>query len=163
MPVYDLKTKAQIKLLYIQGSSALNISNQFGGAPSPQTITNWANTPDSDGLSWLDQRNSFAQKEYEKLSPQSQAQKILERINLLLQKSPEKFTTKDADALAKLQKVMEKLVDKRYHLPVMFNLLTDFLNFLKINYPLLITPELINSVRHYKNTFIEDSDNVRLN
>jgi transposase len=145
---------AEIKFKFVhEGLSARVISKGYDGKPSIQTIINWSIIINKDGSNWVSERDEFIQKQYEKLSPQSQAGKILERINILLQKPSKSFTTKDADALAKLQKVMEKLIDKNFQLPVMYSMLSDFVVFLKDNYIELLLPELglLNAVRHFKN------------
>lgn len=157
MAKYSPKLRAEIKLLFVQhGKSALEISKQYGGKPTAQAVLNWSRELNKEGVSWEDERDEYQQREYEKLSPQSQADKILKRIDLLLQKSPKSFTTKDADALAKLQKVMEKLVDKKFQIPTMYHVLTRLLEFISLNYKSLLGDELINAIRHFKNQLKEE-------
>ncbi len=159
MSRFSPKQRMEIKLMFVQqGKSALEISKHFGSKPSVQTIINWSKKKNSEGVSWEDEREQFEVEEYESLSPQSQAKKILRKINVVLSKSDRSFTTKDADALSKLQKSMEKLIDKKFQIPTMFKLLTHFLEFLSANYKNLVTAELINATRHFKNVLKEEME-----
>ena len=159
MSLYTPQQKAECKLMFIQqGKSAWEISKHFGGKPSVQTILNWTKKKNSDDLTWEAEKEQFEQHSYEKLSPQNLAEKILKRIEMILLESPKSFTTKDADALAKLQKVMEKLIDKKFQIPTMYHVLTRLLEFLSLHYKTLLCPELINAVRHFKNVLKEEME-----
>ena len=148
MKPFSPDIKAKIRFLYIdEGKSALDISKKYKGNPSPQTIAGWAK---NNG--WDKDRKQRTHDEYEKLSPQHLANKLLKHISDILNKK--KFTTKDADALAKLRITMEKIVDKKFQIPMMYELLTKFINFLNKNYPdFMVANEEIfyNAVLHFKN------------
>ena len=157
--LYTPEQRAKIKFMFInKAMSALEISKEFNGKPSPQCILNWSRLVNSEGKTWELEREEYEQHQYEKLSPQSQAEKILLRIELMLNKPLKGFTTKDADALSKLQKVMEKLSDKKFQVPTMYYVLTRFGEFLAVNYKDLLKPEsgLTNAIRHFKNVLKEE-------
>ena len=147
MKPFSPEIKAKIRFLYVdKGLSALEISKKYHGNPSAQTISLWAK---ANG--WNIERTETTQEEYEKLSPQNLANKILQHIAHILDKKKARFTTKDADALAKLRVSMEKITDKKYQIPMMYELLTNEVDFLNKNYPQFITEEFLNAIRHFKN------------
>ena len=161
---YSPEQRAKIKFMFInKAMSALEISKEFNGKPSPQCILNWSRLINSEGRTWELEREEYEQHQYEKLAPQNLAEKILERINVVLSKSSKRFTTKDADALSKLQKVMEKLVNKKFQTPTMFYVLTRFGEFLSVNYKDLLKPELglTNAIRHFKNVLKEEFEEIK--
>jgi hypothetical protein len=150
--------KAKIRFMYVdEGKSALEISKKFHGNPSAQTIALWAK---KNG--WNNEKNEHEHNEYERLSPQSLANKILQRIAHILNKKVSSFTTRDADALAKLRITMEKITDKKYQIPLMYELLTSLIDFLNMNYPVFITEEFLNAIRHFKNDLKADLENSPL-
>jgi hypothetical protein len=147
MKPFSPDTIAKIKALYVnEGKSALDISKKCHGQPSSQTISGWVKKYD-----WNKLRDEYLNEKYEELSPQNIAQKILQKIHHLLNQDVKKFTTKDADALAKLRVSMEKLTDKKYQIPMMYEVLTQFIEFLTGNYPQYVNDEFLNVVRHFKN------------
>lgn len=157
---YSAKIKAEIRLLFVQeGKSPAEISRLYDNKPTAQGIINWSKSKPKNGKgqSWIEEREEFEQQMYENLSPQSQADKILKKINVLLSQDNKSFTTKDADALAKLQKVMEKLVDKKFQVPVMFHMLTRLIDFFAKHYSKFLKGgeitkgEFINAIKHFKN------------
>lgn len=153
MKVYKVQVRAEIHRLFVQeGLSAKEIARRFKGKPSAQTVSNWASEKRKDGsLTWNEERDDLERQAYENMSPEAQAQKILKRINFILNKDITKFNTKEADALAKLQKLMERVIDKKYQIPMMFELLTKFTEFLKDNYQELLSDEMLNAIKHFKN------------
>jgi hypothetical protein len=150
---YNSTIKAEAKLLFIENELSFEkISEYFDGTPTAQCIQQWANKPDKKtGKSWKDERKEKADNKYLNLSPQAQANKIMERINYLLQSPVESWDPRQADALAKTQKTLEKLVDKKFQIPMMYELLKNQIDFFKLHYPDILTPEYLNAVRHYKN------------
>lgn len=145
MKSYDNDQFVEIKRLYvIDGKSALEISKIYQKKPTAQTILNWAKKFD-----WDTEKEKAIQDKFDAISPKNLASKILEQISAIVNKDG--FTPKDADALAKLQSALQKVTDKNYQLPVMYQVLTDFLEFIRINYPLLLTDDLIKAVRDFKN------------
>jgi len=158
---YGPKVKAEIHKEFVEGKPATVISKEFRNKPTAQQILNWAHAKDREtGKNWFDEKRDYELEQYEGLSPQTQAQKILKKIDRLISKSDKSFTTKDADALSKLQKLMEKLIDKKFQLPTMYHLLTRFMEFISLHYKKLLTKELINAIRHFKNSLKEEFENV---
>lgn len=148
---YGPEIKAKCKdMLVREGLNVETISQRMKGRPHQNSIRKWARKKEN-GKTWYDLRNEYQDMLYENLSPQSQAEKILQRINFVLQKDLSQFSTADADSLAKLQKMMERVVDKKFQIPMLYELLTKLIEFLKSNYKELVTKELINAVRHFKN------------
>jgi len=147
---YDNKTYNECKRYFIMdGKTPRQIAKLFNGKPSPQTLTLWANEKDQDGKTWHDLKVDQRDKEYEIVSPQNMAAKILGRIYELLA-SPD-FNEKTADALAKLQAAMNRISEPKYQLPTMYHMLTQLINFLAVNYPGLLTPEIKTALQDFKN------------
>jgi len=145
MKGYNPNIKVQAKKMYVQeGKSANEISKNFNGKPTAQTVLNWVTKEKWDVL-----KSDYQNKQYEKLSPKSMAEKILSKIDKLLSVSTDEFTTKDADALAKLQKSLANITDSKQQLPIMFELLTDFVNFLENKHPELLTPDLVDAIGEF--------------
>ena len=158
---FDPKIKAAIHKEFVEGKPAKVISEEYDGKPTAQCILNWAHKKDKvTKKNWFDEKRDYEIEQYEGLSPQTQAQKILKKIDRIISKSDKSFTTKDADALSKLQKLMEKLIDKKFQLPTMYHLLTRFMEFLSLHYKNLLTKEMINAIRHFKNKLKEEFENV---
>lgn len=146
MKGYKPETIVECKRMFVQeGLSALEISKHFHKMPTAQTILNWAK---KEG--WEEEKKNFRDSQYEKLSPRGIAEKILEKIDRILQIDSKQFTTKDADSLAKLQAALQRITDRKYQLPMLFQLLTDFIEFLKGNYSHLITPDFVKAIREFK-------------
>jgi transposase len=158
MKPFSPEIKAKIRFLYVdEGKSALAISKKYKGNPSAQTISLWAKIN-----GWDKERTERTHDEYEKLSPQHLANKILKHIGNILDKKGKSFTTKDADALAKLRVSMEKITDKKYQIPMMYELLTNMIDFLNKNYKQFITDEFLNAIRHFKNELKADLEGSAL-
>lgn len=156
---YTFKVKNEIHNKFVKdGISAREISRQYEGKPSAQQIMNWARKK-INGQTWEEERDEYQAHEYETLSPQGQVQKILLRINKLLTEDISRFTTKDADAIAKLQKTMERIVDKKFQIPMMFELLTKLIEFLMKHYAEIVTHDFLNAIRHFKNELRERLEN----
>ena len=150
MKGYNPKIQNTAKKMYIEdGKSAVEIAKHFKGKPTAQTILNWASKEN-----WEQLKLDFRNRQYEKLSPKTLAEKILSKIEKLVSIENDQFTTKDADALAKLQKSLSNLTDSKQQLPAMFQMLTDFGNFLKEKYPSLLTPELIRAIKEFSKAII---------
>lgn len=153
---YSPAIRAEIKKLFVNdGKSPITISNIYKGNPTMQSISNWANAINKEGKNWKDEREDYEQYYYEQLSPKNLASKIMMKIDSFLSKSNEDFNVKDADALSKLRVSLEKITDKRYQIPMMYQLLQDEIVFLREHYPELSEEPLINAIRHFKNTLKE--------
>jgi len=145
MPNYGTDTKILCRMLYVQQRKNPNqIARQFHNRPNANTITNWAIKGN-----WDRQRQEWEDAEYEKISPQALATRVIKRIIQTLD-DPD-FNNKSADALAKLQKTLEKIVDIRYQIPIMYQLLTDLVEFLQANHKKLISVQLIDAIRDFRN------------
>lgn len=143
---YKAETVARAKQMYIvEGMSAKEISKHFHSQPTHQTISNWVGK-----YKWNEERADYEAALYENLAPQQTAQKILNKINALVSKDDRSFTTKDADSLMKLQKSLTSLIDKKYQIPIMFKLLTEFLNYIQKHYQSLVSDDLVQAARDFK-------------
>lgn len=146
---YDSGIRIEARRLFVQEEKEPHeIARIFKHRPSANTIMKWAKEKNKDGKDWFDQRREWEENEYEKISPRNIAGKILGRIDQILSK--DKFGSKDADALAKLQKNLEKITDVRYQIPVMYQLLTEFMSFLKLHHRDLITPSLVEGFKDFR-------------
>jgi len=128
--------------------SFIQISELFQGRPTHQIIALWAKKGN-----WKKERQDYEQRYYEKISPNVVAQNLYEKIAVILARK--NFSSKDADALAKLHKTLGVIINPSYQLPIMYQVLKEYIDFMKRNYPKLITDELINSIRHFKNELRE--------
>jgi hypothetical protein len=140
----------EAKRLFIEEELSLHqISARFNGHPSAPAIHKWSKIPDNDGKTWKDYKLAYRDELYNMVSPQAIAVKILDNIQKLL--NNENFGTKDADALAKLQKSMQKITDPKYQIPVMYSMLTDQMKFFQKHYPQIVNKDLVDAIRHFKN------------
>lgn len=147
---YGPKIKADIRKRFVEGEPAAQIAKSYANEPTSMQILNWAHKPDPEsGRTWLDEKRDYELESYEDLSGQSQAEKILKKIDRFISKSDRSFTTKDADALSKLQKLMEKIVDRKFQLPTMLYFQKRYVDFMKARYPVLVNEEFINAQRHF--------------
>jgi hypothetical protein len=146
---YDMGVRLEIRRLFVQEEKEPHeIANIFDRRPSANTIMKWAKEKNGDEKNWYDQRRERENDEYERISPKSIASKILNRIDEILRK--EKFGNADADALAKLQKSLEKIADVRYQIPVMYQLLREYTDFVKSNYRDLICERFVESIKDFR-------------
>jgi hypothetical protein len=129
--------------------SAHAISIQNGGKPSVQTVLNWAEKKDKSGKSWNDYRQERIDQMYLEMSPQNMANQILKRIWDLL--NGPWTTSKEADQLVKLQSSMEKLTKPELQIPVMYQMLMDFVLYCKKNEPSIVDDKLLQAVQGFKN------------
>jgi hypothetical protein len=143
------------RMFVLEGKTSKAISEYFDGIPTHQCITRWSHMKNRDGLTWIDERAQYQIDKFEMISPAGLASKILRKINKFMNKSDEDFNVKDADALSKLRVSLEKITDKKYQIPIMFQVLTDLVLFLKKHYPDLNQKVYINAIRHFKNTLSE--------
>ncbi len=116
------------------------ISEKMGGRPSESTIKKWA----ADENWFLDVKSP------EEISPRAIAAKILKKISFLLEKENNEFTVKDAEAIARFQKALERITDIKYQLPVMYQMLTDLLIHIREEHPEVYSDKLITAIRHFK-------------
>lgn len=161
--IYKPEIVATAKAMFVQeGKSALQIAEALSG-PTHQTISNWARqnrAKKGEPLrNWITEREEHINALYVKLSPKQQAQKFLDKIDRLLAKPTEDFDTKDADALSKLHKAMQDILDDKYQLPMMFQVLGDLIGFLKLHYGELVTEQFVNAIRHFKNLKMQEAGN----
>jgi hypothetical protein len=150
-PSYDLDTYNRAHIEFVEkGYSPRKISDEMGGSPHHQTIRQWAKKPNKKtGKDWYDEREELRQKKYESSSPQAITLKILDKINDLLK--VENFTPKDADALAKLQSSLNKIVDRKFQIPVMFDMLENLVRFARNRHPKVCDDDFIIMIREFKN------------
>ncbi len=143
-----VRAEAQ-RLIVEQGWSVQRVSDNFGGYPSRQCIHNWAARRDADGNNWYDLRTKLVEDLVSSTTPEKLMTRILEKINSILEDPS--FDTKKADQLSKLTKVFREIVDTRYHVQVMYQVMTDFVTFARKHYPDALTRELLEVVRDFKN------------
>lgn len=153
---YSPEVRAEIKKLFvIEGKSPITIAVIYKEHPTMQSISNWAKVKNREGKTWYDEREDYELYYYETLSPKNLASKIMGKIDSVLSKPDAEFNVKDADALSKLRVSLEKITDRRYQIPMMYELLKDLTAFLREHYPELVDEPFINAVRHFKNTLKE--------
>ena len=123
-----------------------------GEGPSWKTVQSWAFKRDpKTGKNWNDLRTERRKLKYSIMSPESTVEWIYEQIEKI-RSDPKTDPLKAADALAKYQKFIDKLIDPKLRVNNTFATLEDFVGFVQINYPDLVEhPDFINSIRSYKN------------
>jgi len=141
----DIYNEAK-KLFVQEGKSPREIAKSFVGKPSAQTIARWAAKQDKEGASWHDLREQYKNEHYEALSTKQMVVKIYEQIHKLMQSE-----NVDADKLVKLTKSLERLADPKYHIPIMYEFLTDLIDFLRQHFPDMVTDEFLAAMRDFKN------------
>lgn len=131
----------------------LQISKELGGKPAAKSIERWAFTRakkgKNKGKTWVDLRDEQANDEYELMTPESLAFRILDDIKSLYNNS-ELTPERRADALVKLYKPMEKLLEPKLRVNALFATLKDFVAFVQDNYPQIISDDFTNAIRTYK-------------
>jgi len=142
------------KMMIVQRHmDAAAVSRELGGKPSAKTIERWMYTKatrgQNKGKNWIDLRDEQTTNEYELLTPETLAFRIMEDIKALYQ-NPDLSPERRADALVKLYKPMEKLLEPKLRVNALFATLKDFVDFLHRNHPDLISDELMNAIREYK-------------
>jgi hypothetical protein len=154
--IYKPQLRAEVKKLFVDdGLPAYEISKLYAGHPSTQTVLNWA-----DRFSWYKDRQDLEVKAYEALTPQSIQQKFLQKVNFILNKDLSELKSKDADAIIKFIKSMKELLNKDFQLPMMYQVLTDLLEFIHKNYPefMKVNENFLIIIQHFKNELLERSE-----
>lgn len=147
---YTAEARAEARRLWVEESKGpTDISRTFGGKPTPQTVLNWANVPDDQGKTWDDYRAERADALIASTSPETLALNLMARVQQLA--SQPSLDPKQADALAKYVSSLRKLTDPAYQLGMVYQTLTGFLDFLRSQYPDVVTDPLIGAFRDYKN------------
>lgn len=147
---YPEKMKIEARRLYVEdGRQPHWISQYYGGNPVPQTVLNWSNALDAGGKTWHDHRREHLDALYGEITPGSLAQWIMAQIHDL-KKSGEGHV-KNADALAKYVKSLEKLVDPVYQMTMTYDVLERFAAFAAESYPELVKSGMVEALRAYKN------------
>lgn len=129
--------------------TAEEISEIFNGNPTASAIRYHIKNE-----KWDDEKKRVQEVNYSKISPAAMANKVLEKIYGIL--SSDEFSTKDADKLAKLQATLSKLLDSKYQIPMLYQMLTGFTVFVKENHPKAFSRELIDAARDYKNHMLKE-------
>lgn len=148
---YPPKTYNEIKKLFVQDNhSPAEISKMYGRKPCKQTITLWASQKDKHNKNWHDYRLEFRDKQYINYSPQGLVNKILTRLEQILN---EDWTDKTADQLVKLQVSMEKLTAPKYQVPVMFYMLEELLKYVRKHHHKFLkdNQNFLEIIRDFKN------------
>jgi len=151
--IYGPKVRARAKQLYVQEGKApreirrILLDEGIENVPSWQSISNWALKKDREGKNWKDHREDEKVRQYEMVSPENLARKILQKIYDLLGN----YTEKTPDDLAKLTATMKKIVDPKFQIHIMYSMLTDLVKYTKKYYPDLATERYLEMIRDYKN------------
>lgn len=144
---YSAETYNEIKRKYVeQNLSPRKISQEFNGEPSWQTIRRWAKKDD-----WNDLREEYRNRMYEETSPKSLASKILKKIHRLMDDFDKEGNDKTADKIAKLSATMRKITDPKHQIHIMYQMLTDQVNFTRKYYEKVATKEYYEMIKSFKN------------
>nr|BDD47027.1 hypothetical protein 22 [Balneolaceae bacterium] len=141
---------AQAKRLFVhEGWGFDKVSDFFGGNPVAKTIENWAKEEDSNGKTWYDYREEYIESLVNTATPEMIQLKYQEKIFQIL--NDPNWSTKDSDALRKLQKDFASITDPGRQIPVMYSILEQLLGFLKKYHGELVTEEFLRAVTEFKN------------
>ena len=141
---------AQSKRFFVyEGWGFEKISDFFDGSPHSKTLSNWSEDPDPDGKTWHQLREEYIESIIHSVTPEQIQQKYFERIYTIL--NDPNFSTKDSDSLAKLQKNFSQITDPTRHLPVMYSVLTQLVEFIRKYYPDQINKDFLKAVTEFKN------------
>lgn len=147
---YSHEVMAEVKRLFVvEKKSPRQIAALFNGKPCENSISGWSKKRDKKtGKNWQDELEEYQQAEFERIAPPNLVRDIVQRIQKIL--SSEENDIKAADALAKMQKALERLSDPSAQVPAMYHLLTEFMEFVRENYRDLITDRLVEAVRNFR-------------
>jgi hypothetical protein len=149
MGSYPEEIYYEIKKLFIrENKTATEISGIYNKKPPEQTISLWAKQKDKKGKTWYDLRMEFRDKQYAEVSPKSLANKILQRINEIMN---EDWTDKTADQLVKLQSSLEKLTSAKYQVPVMYYMLSEYVDYMRKYHKKMVSKKFLETIRDFKN------------
>lgn len=152
---YKSEIKIEAHRMRVYEGLSYNLISKSPGMPSPATLIKWGKKKNKDGMNWDDEMEQFQSEKFALMAPGGLAIKILKAIEHLMSKDVRKLTPKDADALSKFHKSFVRIVDKRYHVHMMFEVMKDLVLFLKQEYPDLIKDgKLFNSFRLFKNNLL---------
>ena len=144
---YKAATYNLAKQIFVEeGKTPRDIADHFGNKPTHSTVGRWAKAPDRNGKSWYDYRDEYRNNQYEQLSTQDMVQKIFNEIRRAL--NADKV---DADQLVKLTKSLERLAEPKFHIHIMFQMLTELLDFIKAHYQDLATEQMASAIGDFKN------------
>src|SRR5699024_5672904 len=140
---YPVEVIANAKKLYVYDNwSFKKISKFYDGQPHWQTLQNWAEEEHPEtGKTWEQERQDYFDSVVHQISPQQIKELYMKRIYEVL--SDPKFNTKHSDSLRKLQKDFREMTDPGNQIPVVYAMLTEFINYLKQYHNDLLTKELL--------------------
>ncbi len=135
----------QAKRLYVEDLKTVTAAAHEVGV-SPAIVGVWARKKDEDGLTWHDYRAMREDQMYEEMSPKALAKKILE---VIWQKV--RAENVNADEIVKLTKSLNSIVEEKYKLPTMYEMLRDLIDFIQTKYPHLIAgTDLITAISEFR-------------
>lgn len=142
---YSPEVIANCKKLYVYDNwSFKKISDFYEGSPHHQTVQNWAEEYD-----WEKDRTDYVDSIIHQITPKQIEQLYLKRIYEVL--SDPGFTPKDSDALRKLQLDFRDITDPASQLPVVYAMLSEFIDYIKKYHSAMLTESLLNLFRDFKN------------
>ena len=148
---YPPEIIANCKKLYVYDNwSFRKISDFYDGSPHWQTVQNWAEEehPETE-KTWEEERQEYIDSIVHQITPDKIKQLYMQKIYETL--TDPDFNTGHSDSLRKLQKDFREMTDPGNQIPVVYAMLTEFVNYLKQYHNDLITEELLNAIRDYKN------------
>jgi hypothetical protein len=154
---YTSEIKMQARQLFVEKEMTLleieaYFKSFFGNDdyPKKSTIANWAHKRDTKGRTWDDYKKEVQEQKLLQMSPEGMARMALQRHWELLNDQSLKGQ-KLGDALVKSSKTLEKLTDPRMQLQARLQALVDFMAWLKNDKPELVSPDLLEAFREFKN------------
>lgn len=144
----DLVANAK-KLIIYEGWSPRKVSEFYDGSPHWQTIRNWAEELNEEGKDWFDLRQDYIDSVVNQITPHQIERLYQKRIYEVL--SDPEFGVKHSDSLRKLQKDFHQITEPGRQIPVVYAMLTEFINYMRQHHSELLTADLLAAIRDYKN------------
>lgn len=147
---YPLSTIAECRRLFVEdGLTPTQIAAVMGGKPSRAAVSGWSNEPDEAGKTWHDLRAAFlGATDFHEMTPRALARKLLEQISTILERG--EIDSKAGNTLIQLHRVLQDLSGPAFMVPAMYEVLTDFVLYLRQHGPATLTPEFLELLRGFK-------------
>jgi hypothetical protein len=141
----------EAKRLFVeQEMPSSSISKHYNGRPTKAAIDLRAKKIDPrTQKNWYDERRELIELKMVQMSPQAMRNKIFAKLWNVVN-DDEVTGSKFADSLSKIQKSISEMMHPSNQVPVMFWVLEDYVRFCQKKYPSVVTEDLVQSLRDYK-------------
>ncbi len=150
MTKYSFETIQECEFLFVdKGLTFSSISKAMDGKPSAKTIATWAAKKSSGNKNWFDKKLENRFDSNENFLPTEIADKIQQKMKIILQKDIEEFSLNEARALSVLHKIINEINQTRYGLPYVIYSLRLLTKHLEKNTPELLTEKFVRTLLEF--------------